>query len=436
MKNFPHQHNQFSKLRGTLEAIRDLNASHLDPSDDGVLGKELALRHIHRFRHFDYDTANDLEERLLTRIAFEETKSSSTQGMRTAARENRKTLRHLGWLESNGAALTPVGDALLDTIQQSAEELALLQPAIAQIVVSDSDGNVSHPVLHLLRLVDQITFHDDDGYDGMELALEARDDSEEEFQRIVKLATLSKAERHEQLTKTGVTKSKIDNAKKILPAFAVNAKLMFVDAGGRYSLTQVGEQYLKGRYGGLAVEKPTEPKGRVHTRTSTACETTDPSKVGRSRAFSAATRRALSGSEQQAAADLLYERTNQHQALVRNTARHCGDRKFREDPASYDLLVESRPNDPIDLIEAKTIHNDSRRQIRTAIGQLFDYEHFVVSPTFPDHTVIKSIVVDDDVDEGLPHFLDALDIGLLLVSEMRMIPLNKRGEMIVNRLQT
>ena len=53
MKNFPHQYNQLSKLRGTLAAVLDLNAAGESANNDGVLGFELARRQIYGFRSLD-----------------------------------------------------------------------------------------------------------------------------------------------------------------------------------------------------------------------------------------------------------------------------------------------------------------------------------------------------------------------------------------------
>lgn len=435
MKNFPHQHNQLSKLRATLEIIRDLNDSGLDPRDDGVLGDELARRQIHRFRKFDYTIREGLDKRITAQLAIEHKKSKSNQGTRTAARENRKTLRHLGWLEVNNTQLTAAGTALLATEPESAEELAIAQPAVAQIATTDSANNLSHPVLHLLTLIDNIPFFESDGYDRMELALEAKDDSEEEYRRIAQLALMPKSDRYEYLFANGATLNKIDNAKKILPAFAMATKLMFIAGNGQYALTEVGKQFLKQEPASHVSPSMKESHNQSTIRVTTVSETTDPSQVGHSRQSSAATRRALSGAEQQASAALLFERTEQHQILVRNTAKHCGNRKFREDAASYDLLIESESNSPLDLIEAKTIDNDSRRQIRTAIGQLLDYEHLVVAPTFPNREIIKSIVVDKRIEQQLIEFLETLKIGLLLVSEENITPLNKTGQGTADRLQ-
>lgn len=432
MKNFPHQHNQLSKFRATLETIRDLRSAGQDASDDGVLGDELARREIHRFRDLDYSDPSNLQARIEKQIQAEHKKSSSNQGTRTAAREGRKTLRHLGWLEEGDSELSAAGEALLGVPEGSAEELALIRPAVANIAVTDSDGNTSHPTKVLLRLVDQEQF---DSHDGMELALEARDDSEAEFERVSKLARLQPEARTKALTKLGATKNKIANAKKILPALAESSGLMIEGGNGRYVLTDAGRHVLKL---GPAPSTTTSGGGtrrrRSRGRHRSIVETRDPKKVAQGRRSIAATRRALSSEEQQAAAELLYERTDRHQRLVTATAELCPPAKFSEDPASYDLLVDTGEEAPVDLIEVKTIDGDGHAQIQRSVGQLLDYEYFVVRPAHPAREVVKTVVTDRPVDDELGEFLDDLDIGLVVVADDKATALNKAGAATAKRL--
>ena len=157
MKNFPHQYNDLRKLRATLETVHALNEAGQDAEDDGVLGYALARGRVYGFRGLDYSgTASSVEARVEDRIADDEKKPTGKQGARTAAREMRRTLRYLGWLEDDGTDLTPAGDALLDTAEGSDEEQILMQQAIASIAVADRDGHISHPVQVLLRLIDEV----------------------------------------------------------------------------------------------------------------------------------------------------------------------------------------------------------------------------------------------------------------------------------------
>ena len=433
MKNFPHQHTSFRKLRAVLVAIQALSELGEDPSDDGVLGDRLARDTVHRFRDISYQSTENLAERIEDQLAEEHKKSSSNQGTRTAARENRKTLRHLGWLQRQGNELTIAGNALLNSTEGSVDEMNLIRAAVVRIVLSDGDGNRSHPILLLLSLIDNFHF---DTRDGMELALEAKDDSPSEFKRIGDLARDDPDTRREKLYRAGVSNHRIANAKKILPVFAEKSELIERDSTGRYIVSSLGKEFLEPTSTTTQPSASTGP--RQYTLRRRTVHTTDPSKVGRSRAITAARLYTRNSEEQQIAAALLDERTERHQELVRSTARYCslrnGIRKFSEDAASYDLVIDSGVEEPIDLIEAKTIDGDARSQVRLALGQLQYYEYFVVQPNFPDREIIKAVVVDKEIDSDLVEFLDHYGVGVLVVTDHSMYGQNDRSSTIVERL--
>ena len=84
-----------------------------------------------------------------------------------------------------------------------------MQQAIASIAVADRDGRISHPVQVLLKLVDEV---DLDSRSGMELALEAVDDSVGEFRRVAALAELDEDARVAALEALDWTTSQLANA--------------------------------------------------------------------------------------------------------------------------------------------------------------------------------------------------------------------------------
>jgi hypothetical protein len=316
VKNFPHQYNDLRKLRATLEIERDLRDQGLDSTDDAVLGYELARRRVYGFRGLDHSAGDEaIDRRVAERIEIERGKPPGTQGARTAAREMRRTLRHLGWLDADQTALAPAGEALLATMEGSDEERILMQQAIGGIAVEDRDGHLSHPVQILLRLVEEVPLG---SRGGMEVALEAADDSAEEFQRVIAIAALSEDGRINALKAAGWTDSQLANAVKILPAFAIQSGLMTTDGSGRFIVTDAGRRAL-GR--AVTAARPAQPASPPPARRrATSVATSDPGRVGRSRAFLGIDRRALSPAEQAMAAQLLYERTERHQALVRAIA--------------------------------------------------------------------------------------------------------------------
>ena len=428
MKNFPHQYNDLRKLRATLETVCDLNEAGKDTEDDGVLGYELARRRIYGFRGLDYTgDAATVDERVEARIAEDEQKPSGKQGARTAAREMRRTLRHLGWLEEDGTDLTPAGEALLESAEGSDEEQILMQQAIASIAVADRDGRISHPVQVLLKLIDEVHL---DSRSGMELALEAVDDSVGEFRRVAALAELDEDARVAALEALGWTTSQLANAVKILPSFAEQSGLITTDGTGRYILTDAGRRALGRAVVRTAPELPARGRRRRPRRRATTVRTRNATQVGRSRRLGGAERRALTPEEQAAAAELLYERTERHQELVRATAAACREADFYEDAAAYDLLIDVDEAQPLVLTEVKTIVGDAAVQIRAAVGQILYYEHFAVAEQFPERSVRRLVVVDERVDDEIAAFLQAHDIGLIAVIDGEIVALNDLGEEI------
>jgi hypothetical protein len=430
VKNFPHQYNDLAKLRATLETVRDLTERGDDPQDDAVLGYELARRMVYGFRSLDTSgDAATVAQRIADRLEIERTKPSQSQGTRTAAREMRRTLRYLGWLEADGTSLTPAGEALLDAGEGSDEERILMQQAIAGIAVEGKDGNVSHPVQILLRLLDEVSL---DSRQGMEVALEALDDSVEEFQRVAAIAAMPEGERISTLTGAGWGEYQLANAVKILPAFAMQSDLMTQDGSGRFILTEAGRRAI-----GRAVisTRPVRPTGRRPTRRRTSSiATNDPEQVGRSRRLLATDRRTLTPEEQAIAAELLYERTERHQALVRTIAARCGRGKFYEDAAAYDLLIDLDADSPLVLIEVKTVAGDAIIQVRAAIGQLLYYEYFSVAPVFPGREIRRLVVVDETVPNELADFLEANQTGLVAYIDEEFVAANGSGRAIAANL--
>ncbi len=427
MKNFPHQYNDLTKLRATLETERDLQDRGLDSTDDAVLGYELAHRRVYGFRGLNYggDDAT-IDRRVTERIEIERDKPAGTQGARTAAREMRRTLRYLGWLHADGTALTPAGEALLATTEGSDEERILMQQAIGSIAVGDP---ASHPVQILLRLVEDVSL---DSRSGMEVALEAVDDSVGEFQRVATIAALPENDRINTLKAAGWTDPQLANAVKILPAFAIQSGLMTTDGSGRYILTDAGRRAI-GR--AVTATRPVQSASRRTTRRrATSVGTNDPAQVGRSRGLLEADRRALSPAEQAMAAQLLYERTERHQALVRTIASRSHGGQFREDATSYDLLIDLDADADLILIEVKTVVGDAPIQIRVAVGQLLYYDYFFVKPSFPGRQVQQLVIVDEAVPSELAEFLQENVIGIVAYIGGEFNSLNDLGEAIANRL--
>jgi hypothetical protein len=384
MKNFPHQVNRIDRFTQGLAVFSTLAEKDADLRDDGVVGDALARAGAYHFRgHTDTEKVEELLE-------AEHAKSPSDQGTRTMARELRRTFEGLGLLSPVAGVLRPTPDALrlleLDSDPAAPEAHAIWRRAFHDLEITDLDGT-SHPYEILLRLAGERP--------GIQkgllgLALEARDDSEAEFQRLIALvdddATAPAWE------KLGVSSAQRANSIKILPAVAEQLREVVIVDGRAY----------------VALQDPLEPReesrrrstGAVRSRRRRYDRNRDrgnrpkiPQTTTRSYDPDLSAIRYRSHEECLAAFDAL---------IVTSFDRWEGD---------YDLAVESGAD--LLLAEVKTIRTDADNQVRLGLGQLLYYEHFDVRPDWPDATISRLLVVDAELDQELQVFLEANEIGLV-----------------------
>lgn len=422
MKNYPNQASNFARVRGTLEVIRHVNEAGQDPLDDGVLGLEAARRGVYEFRGLPF--AQISKEQLDQRLQEETAKPPSNQGTRTFARELRRTLRNMGWIDSTGH-LTDAGEAVLSTAPASLEERALLAEGLLKIAVTDREDRTSHPVRVLLEL---LSVSPSQHRKGLELALEARDDSSQELDRVKKLYKLPAEERQQAL---GISDHQRNNAVKIFPTLAKTAGLVVEDGHGVFSLSPDGWSVLGMPVGEvpeviLTRSKSTFTEGKQVTTNTVATKVpTNPPKF-------------LTEEEQKKAAARLQERTAKHQKLVKEFSMQIGDDvgALYEDPFSYDLLWLPSEDDGTTcfLFEMKTINNDADLQARTALGQLAYYAYFRVSVKWPTHTVMRCAVFDSDIGSQLATFLENEQVGAITLTSEGVTPLNELGKAILAKL--
>lgn len=207
MKNFPHQFNNLDKLFRSLQIIKELISVGL-PINDTNLGERLTRSGIYTFRNKNLS----IDEYLLE----EEQKPASNRGYLTVSRDIRRLfeLLKLIVLDSNKTAiLTPYGNELL-SLTEDDDKILLWKNLFWNLELEGTDGEISHPYRILIWLVNK--------YPGIEtsnlmLALEAENDSEEEYSRISSLVGKSF---EDIVSSIGTTISMARNAVKILPAIA------------------------------------------------------------------------------------------------------------------------------------------------------------------------------------------------------------------------
>jgi hypothetical protein len=419
MKNFPNQFSDPTKFRESLEVIDALRSSG-GVEDDGELGAELARRGI-------YGLAG--EGSIEQRLDAERKKKPSNQGTRTAAREMRRTLLALGLLEP-AFSVTPMGRALLGESAGSDSERAIWRQALVSLKL-DEGTSASHPVLVLLRLVADRDIYE---RDGMELALEAHDDSESELRRLRALLELPSEERRAKL---GISKAQQDNARKVFPRLAQYAKLIERNSKtDPWSLTELGRNAIVTAAGGTAVPPPQKRhprRRRVRFRGAKRSLGKGPASRRPPRQRHAP--RSRPTAEEQAAADqLLYERTDRHEALVDCLlGKMPSESEAWEDRLSYDLVVDLGP-DPLLLFEMKTLELDEATQTRRAIGQLIFYEGVVLSEEWPDRKVERVAVFESPLPDYLADLLQNNAVAAIWCDTDGIHALNALGTAVIGRL--
>lgn len=207
MKNFPHQFNNLDKLFNSLQIIQELVAENL-PITDTNFGERLTREGIYTFR----DKNLSIDEYLLQ----ESRKPASNRGYLTVSRDIRRLFELLKLInldENKNATLTSYGNELL-SLTSDDDKILLWKKLFWDLELEGSDGEISHPYRILIWLVNK--------FPGIEtsnlmLALEAENDSEEEYSRISALVGVSF---DHIVSSIGTTTSMARNAVKILPAIA------------------------------------------------------------------------------------------------------------------------------------------------------------------------------------------------------------------------
>ncbi len=357
VKGFPNQVTNITKLTMALKVLPDIIDAN-GPHDDDSFGESL-LRHgvINPGRGYTDIDAYLQASRL---------KSASNQSHRTSARALKEFMAKCSAIHTQAGVLrlTDSGFRLLDAFGTNDNQrlYAEWKSTVRNIWAADGEGNISHPYQVMLRL---LTARPETPRAYCALALEAKDDSEGELQRIVALRDLDdEAAIRDAL---GVTKSTWDNAKKILPSIAEQIGDVI---RGETSLSIVGDALNAETIGGGPVDRVTARK--VAADTIAALKTPDDSDeilpIIEPGAVSLANAIAVRA-----------DRTARHNRLVRQFAGQLRVAGIELWEGLFDCLavVESA----VILAEMKTLDgsaSDEVHQVRNAVGQLLYYEAFSI----------------------------------------------------------
>jgi len=174
MKNFPHQFNDLDKLFNALTVVKQLIDNGI-PLTDEHFGKQLTIKGIYTYRDKTLPITDYLKK--------EQKKPVASRGYLTVSRDIRRFFELLGFITvfpNKKANLSPAAKQLLVTELPDLRQ-ELWKNAMLQLGLEGTDGEISHPYRILLKIINT--------FPGIEtpklmLALEAENDSEEEFERI------------------------------------------------------------------------------------------------------------------------------------------------------------------------------------------------------------------------------------------------------------
>jgi hypothetical protein len=259
----------------------------------------------------------------------------------------------------------------------------------------DDKGDISHPYRILVRLVSQRSPLPK-AYSG--LCLEARNDSDAEFARI--LAITGNPNPRSAMNRLAGN-YKAANSLKILPSLAEQLGDITNDRG----LLMIGPRVAE-VLNERAIGRDKIARIRTLLRQSALPRRRN---AGRPRRVTGKSARFRWYDP-----DLVGQRYNSHE--------DCLDRLISRLPknltllqASYDLLVLM--DNRLLLVEAKTIRNDAEQQARTALAQLLYYEYFDVLPAFPKRKILRLFLTDCEIPSRLCKFLREHNVGSVWITE-------------------
>lgn len=394
MKNFPHQFNDLGKLYSALGIIRELIEEETPLKDDNF-GELLTRRGVYTYR----DTSLSIDQFL----AQEESKPASNRGYLTVARDIRRLFQLLGFLilhENKSGELTPTAIELLTTDDPNMQN-KLWKNAFMQLSLEGTDGEISHPYRILLKLV-----RDKQGIETKKLmlALEAENDSSEEYERILALSNQSF---DNIIESTGTSESMARNAVKILPGIA--EQLGDIIRSGNNS-SPVGEVVItEDDITTIIPPASTNNEGIPYSQYRTV--TSD--NIARDPIFNAVSQASVDLTE---SIRIRQDRLAKHQEIVRKISVICEQNNFNLYEGKFDCL--STQDESALLFEVKTIldsPSDQEKQTIKGVGQLKYYKFSIVSKQMNYSNIKEFLVYSQKPSDAFIEFCNAENITVLWV---------------------
>lgn len=384
MKNFPHQFNDLEKLYNALAAAKQL-VRNKRPLTDENFGEQLTREGIYTYR----DKSLSIDEFLVK----EQEKSASNRGYLTVSRDIRRFFELLGFITvfpDKTAKFSPAANQLLRITSESVRK-ELWKNSLLQLGLEGTDGEVSHPYRILLKLVNT--------FQGIEtpklmLALEAENDSEEEFERISNLAQKSI---EQIIADTGTTKSMAANAVKILPGIAEQLGDIERVNGRVYPIGQlvITEDEI------TTEEQPIRKAKRAYRETNLEEIAKDPN-------LNIISSVSIDLAE---AIHIRQRRLAEHQEIVRLLAELNARYGFKLFEGKFDCLATK--DKTALLYEVKTIlptASDEEKQTVKGVGQLKYYKFSIVHKEMGYSKIKEVLVFSSKPNDGIIDFCSAENI--------------------------
>jgi len=412
MKGFPNQVADLAKLAKGIQTLASLFDAGRNARDDGVYGEALVRAGVAGTGH----SPRPIEEY----IHEQRTKPFDRQSFRTTARGLRQFYRIVGFIEDSRNLITIAAlgrqASMFAGVGMDATQVAFWRRAIRNMC-HDDDGKAesSHPYQVLLRLIAR---HPGIAKPMCALALEARNDSEEELERIVALSARSEAD---ALRAVGITLGNWKNAVKVLPKLAEQLGDVEILGSSRARAYQIADAP------GAASRLPTEETPPIaptvarmvlvrSPRPPRASRAVTPDSIGRAGTAEdfddVIVPPEMDPEAATAAIATRRDRLRRHNLIVREFARilaAVGTELF-EDPFDFLAIFE----DYCILGEVKTLDGtvaDERERVRDALSQLLYYEAFVTRPVVGEAVVRKVACFEGRISDDHQRFLNALNIG-------------------------
>lgn len=387
MKNFPHQFNDLTKLFNALVVVSQL-INDQKPLTDENFGEQLTREGIYTYR----DHALSIEEFL----ALEQDKPVANRGYLTVSRDIRRFFELLSFitvLPDKHAILSPTANQLRRTVS-AGNRNEIWKNSLLQLGLEGTDGEISHPYRLLLKIV-----HTFPGIESSKLmlALEAENDSDEEFERISNLTHLTI---EQIIQETGTTESMAANAVKILPGIAVQLGDIERTHNRAFPVGQI-----------VITEDEITTEKLPARRPRTPYRETNSSEIASDPSLNTISSVTIDLAD---AIRIRQRRLAEHQEIVRLLAlgnESCGFQLFE---GQFDCLAIK--DDNALLYEVKTIlasASDEEKQTVKGVGQLKYYKFSIVYRQMGFSNVKEVIVFSNKPGTGIIDFCSEENISVM-----------------------